>query len=178
MPDYKSMKAYEALRYAKEQAQLTVEEIAERTGIRPASLRRYFQSQEDGYCPGLDKLPALIRAFGNDALMHWLEAQTERERPAIPPARSRAEVLTGVARAAASLGDCQRLLADSEKGGLDPHCAREARSQLVETIELCRRACAMLESLAAARDRQEAEPLASVQKERWWERLWQKRNRH
>ncbi len=171
MPDYRSMSAIEALREAKAASGLTIEELSERTGIRPASLRRYFQ-QDDGYSPGLDKLPKLIQAFGNPIISEWIEAQAERRQAKPQAARSRAEVLTAVARAAASLGDCQRCLADSEKGGIDPHCAREVRSQLYETISLCRRAMGMIEGLAAKRDRLEADPLASVgEKRKWWE-VW------
>lgn len=173
MPAYKSMSAIEALRHAKEVSGLTLEELSGRTGIRPSSLRRYFQ-QEEGYCPGLDKLPALILAFGNTVLLDWLDAQTERRPEKIAPARSRAEALTAVARASASPGDCHRALADSEKRGLDPHCAREARSELSETITLCRRAMAMLEYMAKGRDRLEREPLAIIaeaRKRKWWQ-VW------
>lgn len=172
MPDYRNMTALEAMRYAKEAAGLTVEELAMKTAIRPASLRRYFQ-QDDGYMPGLDKLPRLISAFGNTVIMDWLMSQTE-VAPDVAPAKNRAEVLTAIARAGASLGDCQRVLANSEEGGIDPVCAREVRSLLSETINLCRRAMAMLAAMASCRNWTETAPLASLKKparKKWWE-VW------
>ena len=174
MPDYKNMTAIEAMRHAKDVSGLTVEELARKTGIGAATLRRYFQ-QDDGYLPGLDKLPALIAAFGNTVISDWLESQTE-VMPEAAPAKSRAEVLTAIARAAASLGDCQRALADSEEGGIDPRRAREIRSQLSETINLCRRCMAMLALMASHRNWTEISPLASIrkrQRKRWWE-LWKR----
>ena len=63
------------------------------------ALRRYLQNA-DGYAPGLDKLPALCTAMDNAVLLEWLEAKLERQPEDVPPARSRAEVLTAMARAA------------------------------------------------------------------------------
>lgn len=170
MPDYRNMTAVEAMRHAKEISGLTIEELAEKTGLGTASLRRYFL-QEDGYSPGLDKLPRLIRAFGNTVIMDWLMSQSE-VAPEVAPAKNRAEVLTAIARAGASLGDCQRVLANSEDRGIDPVCAREVRSLLAETVSLCRRAMAMLAELASHKGRLEVEPLYSLKKRRKWWQIW------
>ena len=88
----------EALRYAKDISGLTAEEIAARMFVKPSIVRRYLQNA-DGYAPGLDKLPALCTAMDNAVLLEWLEAQLERQPEDVPPARSRAEVLTAVAPA-------------------------------------------------------------------------------
>lgn len=165
MPDYKKMTATEAVRHSKDISGKTIDELCRLTGIRTPSFKRYLQNDE-GYCPGLDKLPAIIRALGNDEILHWLYAHLEDEPVKTAPAKSRAEVLTAVARASASLGDVQRVLADSEERGIDPPCAREARSLLQETIAQCRRAHDMLDEQASYRDITRIAPLASLRMEK------------
>lgn len=175
MPDYRNMSAVEAMRHAKEASGMTTEEIARAAGISCAVMRRYLQRGDDGYCPGLDRIAPLCLAMRNRVLIQWLEAQLASE-PEIEPAKSRAEILTAAARAAASLGDAQRVLADSENRGIDPACAREVRSIFGEVIEECRRAKAMLAELGSHRDTTEVEPLASLKPKivtgrKWWE-IW------
>ena len=114
MPDYRNMTVTDAVRHAKDLSGMTAGEIASASGIGLASVTRYFR-QEEGYSPGLEAVPRLCRAMGNTVLVDWLLAQTDRDAP-VPPAKSRAEVLTSVARAAAALGDASRMLAESERG--------------------------------------------------------------
>lgn len=184
MPDYETMSAQDALLHAKDVSGLTVDEIARRAGISPHILRRYFKLTEPEYLPGLERIPALCRATGNLVLLHWLEAQCAPLRPAVPRAGSRADVLTAVARAGASLGDVQRSLADSEGNGITPACARELRGLLRDVITDCERAQSMLHAQASARDMTEAEPLfsleqgcetAAAQTRRPWWRFWERR---
>ena len=83
-------------------------------------------------------------------------------------------MLTAVARVAASLGDVQRRLAESEARGIDPACARDVRSLIQDVIEDCRYAQAMLAEQASHADITEADPLPSLRpehKQPWW-RLW------
>ena len=135
-------------------------------------VRRYLQ-RDEGYSPGLDRIPDLCRAMHNTVLIQWQQAQLERQAEDVPPARSRAEVLTAVARVAASMGDVQRRLADSEDGGIDPACARDVRSLIQDVIEDCRYAQAKLAEQASHADITEADPLPSLRpsKKRWW-RFW------
>ena len=172
MPDYQNMSWLEALRYAKDISGLTAEEIAARMFVKPSIVRRYLQNA-DGYAPGLDKLPALCTAMDNAVLLEWLEAQLERQPEDVPPARCRAEVLTAVARVAASLGDVQRRLADSEGQGIDPACARDVRGLVGDVIEDCRVVMAKLAEQASHADITEADPLPSLRlvKKSWW-RFW------
>lgn len=172
MPDYQNMTATEAMRHAKDVSGLTAEEIGRAGGISAAVVRRYLQ-RDEGYSPGLDRIPALCRAMRNTVLIQWQQAQLERQAEDVPPARSRAEVLTAVARVAASMGDVQRRLADSEDGGIDPACARDVRSLIQDVIEDCRYAQAMLAEQASHADITEADPLPSLRpsKKRWW-RFW------
>lgn len=175
MPDWKNISAIEALRLAKDATSLTDEELARRMGISAHVVRRYFR-QQDGYMPGLDKIAPLCEALGNRIILNWLEAQIERERVDAPPARSRAQVLTAVTRAAACMGDVQRVLADSEESGIDPEMARELRSQLKEVMDQCQHCRAMLNDTAKARDWRDGGVLASIGKpatgeRRWWE-IW------
>lgn len=170
MPDYKNMTAIEALRHAREVSGLTPEEIAARTGQTAHVIRRYFRQQE-GYMPSLDRIAPLCRALGNRFLMDWLLAQLEDEPP-IAPAKTRTEVFAAVARASATLGDCQRALADS--GSISPELAREIRSILKEAAQECEHARAMLASMAEKRE--PVEPLASLgtgiaAERKWWE-IW------
>lgn len=171
MPDYQNMTAIEAVRHAKAVSGMTVEQIAKAADIPVQVMRRYLE-RDTGYSPGLYRIPALCRAMGNVVLVQWIEAQLDV--PKAPAARTRAEVLTAVARAAASMGDVQRALADSERRGIDPACARDVRSQLAEVVAECRHAQAMLAQQASCRDITEAEPLACVRRRPlpWWRRLW------
>ena len=95
----------------------------------------------------------------------------------IPPATSRAEVLTAVARVSATLGDAQRRLADSELSGIDPECARDVRGLMNDVIEDCRVVMAMLLPIAQFRDRTRCYPLLSKAhsgsecRKPWW-RFW------
>jgi transcriptional regulator with XRE-family HTH domain len=164
MPDYESMTAAEAIRHAKEMSGLTAEEAAHHAGVSPAVMRRYLRTDDD-YFPGLDMIPHLCAAFGNTVLLRWLEAQTGQE-PGVtaPPAQSRAEVLTALARATATLGDAQRCLADSEDGGITPPVAREVRGLLQDLIADCRRAQEMLLAQAQSRGLVDIAPLASIRK--------------
>ena len=176
MPDYQNMSWLEALRYAKDVSGLTAEEIATRMGVKPSIVRRYLQNAE-GYAPGLDKLPALCSALGNTVLLQWLTAQLEPADVEVLPARDRAEVLTAVASASAALGDVQRRLVETAQAGIDPACARELRSMLLEVILECQRSQSMLLAQAQARDRTEVEVLFSIKPERrsapWW-KFWER----
>ena len=173
MPDYQNMTATDAMRHAKDVSGLTAEEIGAAAGISAAVVRRYLQ-RGDEYAPGLDKIPALCRAMRNNVLLCWQQAQLERQPKQTPPAKSRAEVLTAVARASASMGDVQRRLAESEARGIDPACARDVRSLLQDVIEECRYAQAILAEQASHADITEADPLPSLWRNTkpWWRRLW------
>ena len=110
----------------------------------------------------------------NTVLIQWQQAQLERQAEDVPPARNRAEVLTAVARVAASLGDVQRRLADSEGRGIDPACARDVRSLMQDVIEDCRYTQAMLAEQASHADITEVVPLPSLRpehKQPWWRRV-------
>lgn len=173
MPDYQNMTATEAMRHAKDVSGLTAEEIAAAAGLSAAVVRRYLQRGDD-YAPGLDKIPALCRAMHNTVLIQWQQAQLERQAEDIPPARTRAQVLTAVARAAASMGDVQRRLADAEECGIDPACARDVRGLVGDVIEDCRVVMAMLQHVAQCADRTECDVLLSMRpkaKRPWW-RFW------
>lgn len=177
MPDYPTMTATEAIRHAKDVSGMTADEIAAAAGIRPAAVRRYLAMDSDDYFPGLDKIPALCRAMHNDVLLQWLQAQIA-SRKLTKQAASRAEVLTAAARAAASLGDVQRTLADTADSGITPFRARELRSQLRDVVLDCQHLQDMLLELASASDITEAEPLFSLRQEPatppWWKKIFQR----
>lgn len=170
--DYKNISAVEAIRHAKEASGLTAEEIAPLAGVSPDTMRQYLR-RAGGYMPGLDKIPGLCRAFGNTVLLQWVEAQLERDPEEIPPAKTRAEVLTAVARTSASLGDVQRLLAESEVKGIDPACAREIRGMLRDVIQNSRFAMATLAALASKQGRADG-ALFSARRAGMLERIWRR----
>ncbi len=147
MPDYKNMSAIDAVRFAKEQSGLTAQELADKMDISVAVMNRYLRLNE-GYSPSLEMLPRLCEAMGNTVLLDWLKAQTEQPEPA-PQAKSRAEVLTAVARASAALGDVSRMLAETEKGGIDVAGAKAIRAGLEEAKKACAKAQAQLQDVAA-----------------------------
>ncbi len=149
MPDYRNMTAAEALRHAKEQSGMTAEEIAVASGQGTPSVTRYFR-QDGEYGPSLKNIPALCRAMGNTVLVDWLQAQTGRDAP-VEPAKSRAEVLTSVARAAAALGDASRILAATESGGINAQKAKEIRAALEDVRAACAHVQGQLQTLAASK---------------------------
>lgn len=172
MPDYRNMDAVEAMRHAKDVSGLTAEQIAAVAGTSASVVRRYLN--RDDYLPGFDRIPALCRAMRNTVLILWLQAQADITPVSVAPAQNRAEVLTAVARIAASLGDVQRRLAESEKSGINPACARDVRSLLGDVVEDCRIAMDMLQGMAQCANRTECDVLFSlrpVKKKPWW-RVW------
>ena len=175
--DYQTMSHVDAMREAKAASGMTDEEIAKAANISVHAVRQY-QRPRDGYSPGLDKIPTLCRLMGNNILLSWIQAQADtRARCDIPPATSRAEVLTAVARVSATLGDAQRRLADSELSGIDPECARDVRGLMNDVIEDCRVVMAKLLPIAQFRDRTRCYPLLSKAhsgsecRKPWW-RFW------
>ena len=119
--------------------------------------------------------------LGNTILLQWLEAQVESEEESVPPAQSRAEVLTSVARASVALGDVQRIIVESKV--IAPHHARGIRSALNDVITECRIAKESLQPLAAHRDMTRCAPLFSLKNlpgeeekrspRSWW-KFWKK----
>ena len=175
--DYQTMSHVDAMREAKAASGMTDEEIAKAANISVHAVRQY-QRPRDGYAPGLDKIPTLCRVMGNNILLSWIQAQADpRALCDIPPATSRAEVLTAVARVSATLGDAQRRLADSELSGIDPECARDVRGLMNDVIEDCRVVMALLLPIAQFRDRTRCYPLlskahnGSEYRKPWW-RFW------
>ncbi len=176
--DYQTMSHVDAMREAKSASGMTDEEIARAASISVHAVRQY-QRPCDGYAPGLDKIPALCRAMGNNILLSWIQAQADTRASIsdIAPATSRAEVLTAVARVSATLGDAQRRLADSELSGIDPECARDVRGLMNDVIEGCRVVMAKLLPIAQFRDRTRCYPLlskahnGSEYRKPWW-RFW------
>ena len=175
--DYQTMNHVDAMREAKAASGMTDEEIAKAANISVHAVRQY-QRPRDGYAPGLDKIPTLCRVMGNNILLSWIQAQADpRALCDIPPATSRAEVLTAVARVSATLGDAQRRLADSELSGIDPECARDVRGLMNDLIEDCRVVMAKLLPIAQFRDRTRCYPLLSKAhsgsecRKPWW-RFW------
>ena len=175
--DYQTMSHVDAMREAKAASGMTDEEIAKAANISVHAVRQY-QRPRDGYAPGLDKIPTLCRVMGNNILLSWIQAQADpRALCDIPPATSRAEVLTAVARVSATLGDAQRRLADSELSGIDPECARDVRGLMNDVIEDCRVVMVKLLPIAQFRDRTRCYPLlskahnGSEYRKPWW-RFW------
>lgn len=175
--DYQTMSHVDAMREAKAASGMTDEEIAKAANISVHAVRQY-QRPRDGYAPGLDKIPTLCRVMGNNILLSWIQAQADpRALGDIPPATSRAEVLTAVARVSATLGDAQRRLADSELSGIDPECARDVLGLMNDVIEDCRVVMAKLLPIAQFRDRTRCYPLlskahnGSEYRKPWW-RFW------
>lgn len=58
MLNYKKMTAKEAIRAAKEESDLTAEQIARRLNVSTSVIRRYLK-EDDNYFPGLEMLPRL-----------------------------------------------------------------------------------------------------------------------
>ena len=177
MPDYETISATEAMRLAKDVSGMTVEEISKASKI-PAGIIRQYLERDGGYNPAIDKIPTLCRVMGNNILLSWIQAQADpRALGDIPPATSRAEVLTAVARVSATLGDAQRRLADSELSGIDPECARDVRGLMNDVIEDCRVVMAKLLPIAQFRNRTKCYQLLSKAhsgsecRKPWW-RFW------
>ena len=140
MEDYKRMTAVEAVRLAKERSGMTAEEIASAAGVSTAVMNRYLRRQE-GYLPGLDMLPRLCRAMGNDIILEWLKAQMEER--AIPLSIVESPFMA-MSRAMASLASVSAMLAEERKGCFP------RMTEISQELEKVRRACDMLEACAKA----------------------------
>lgn len=136
----------------KDKSGLSTKEIAKSPGISVAMLNRYL-NQNDNYSPSMEMIPELCRILGNDVLLQWLNIRCGREPPRqVPPAETRADVLTSVARAGAALGDVQRLLADH--AWLTPEDARTLRTAMSEVVAILEDSRLSLQPLAETQDRE------------------------
>ena len=77
MPDYRNMTAKEAIRAAKEESGLTIEQIARRLNVSTSVIKRYLK-EDDVYSPRLDMLPRLCVVLGNTLLLDWMAARSGR----------------------------------------------------------------------------------------------------
>ena len=159
--DYKYMESWEAVRLAKELSGFTTSQIAARSGISEPMIKRYLERGDGNYNQALDKIPALCRGFGNKVLLHWAEAQIDQEEEC-PPAESRADVFTAVARVCAIVGDVQRVLANTQQTGIGPHEARELRSHLDDVVAECKVAKGSIAHMAEHKDITTCVPLPSI----------------
>lgn len=76
--DLRNMTASQALAFAKLSSGLTVDQIAERSGIGACHIKRYLNPNEsDQYFPSLPRVPILCEALGNTILAEWVAAQIE-----------------------------------------------------------------------------------------------------
>lgn len=173
MYDLKNMEAWEAVQAAIAASGLTRKELASRLGVPLHTVNRYC-SREDAYEPSLNMVRRLCVATGNALLVAWVEAKLDTSDESIPAPQSRAQVLTGIARAVAALGDANRLVAETEARGITPADAREIRSALLDVIGESRLAMGMLQHLAEHRDITTCPPLASIRprpRQPWWKRM-------
>ncbi len=151
MQDYRNMTAVEALRHAEELSGMTAAEIAAASGIGAASVTRCFRQDED-YAPGLKNIPKLCRAMGNTVLVDWLLAQTGRDVP-VPPAQSRAEVLTSLAgRPQPSATPAEFLLPRRLRGRFGKNFRSAWRNSFVRKFEAPCKSRRRRRTASAARD--------------------------
>ena len=78
MPDYRNMTAKEAIRAAKEESGLTIEQIARRLNVSTSVVKRYLK-EDDVYSPRLDMLPRLCVVLGNTVLLDWMAGQIRQD---------------------------------------------------------------------------------------------------
>ena len=78
MPEYRNMTAKEAIRAAKEESGLTIEQIARRLNVSTSVIKRYLK-EDDVYSPRLDMLPRLCVVLGNTVLLDWMAGQIRRD---------------------------------------------------------------------------------------------------
>ena len=78
MPEYRNMTAKEAIRAAKEESGLTIEQIARRLNVSTSVIKRYLK-EDDVYSPRLDMLPSSYVVLGNTLLLGWMAGQIRRD---------------------------------------------------------------------------------------------------
>ena len=78
MPDYRNMTAKEAIRAAKEESGLTIEQIARRLNVSTSVVKRYLK-EDDVYSPRLDMLPRSCVVLGDTVLPDWMASQIRRD---------------------------------------------------------------------------------------------------
>lgn len=78
MPDYRNMTAKEAIRAAKEESGLTIEQIARRLNVSTSVVKRYLK-EDDVYSLRLDMLPRSCVVLGDTVLRDWMAGQIRRD---------------------------------------------------------------------------------------------------
>jgi len=138
----------QALQYAKMLSGLTNSEIAEKSGISPANVAKYFKPNE-AYYPNPCNIPALCCALGNRVLLDWQLAQMDEicHQGAISSA-------TDLSDAAMSIADrvgqfCAVTRVHVADGKIDKHEARESQAQIADMVRQLKGMHDQLEPLAS-----------------------------
>lgn len=78
MEDWPMMTSKEILRFAFKQSNMTRKQVADKLQVSVSVINRYL-SPDPSYHPGMDKIPDLCIALGNDYLIQWQNFQYQKK---------------------------------------------------------------------------------------------------
>lgn len=138
----------QALQFAKMLSGLTNSEIAEKSGLSPANVAKYFKPNED-YYPNPCNIPALCCALGNTVLLDWQTAQIAEICPqaAISSATDLSDAAMSVADRVGQL--CAVTREHVADGKIDRNEAKESQAQIADMVRHLKGLHDKLEPLAS-----------------------------
>lgn len=78
MENWPMMTSKEILRFAFKQSNMTRKQVADKLQVSVSVINRYL-SPDPSYHPGMDKIPDLCIALGNDYLIQWQNFQYQKK---------------------------------------------------------------------------------------------------
>lgn len=78
MENWPMMTSKEILRFAFKQSNMTRKQVADKLQVSVSVINRYL-SPDPSYNPGMDKIPDLCIALGNDYLIQWQNFQYQKK---------------------------------------------------------------------------------------------------
>lgn len=78
MENWPMMTSKEILRFAFKQSNMTRKQVADKLKVSVSVINRYL-SPDPSYHPGMDKIPDLCIALGNDYLIQWQNFQYQKK---------------------------------------------------------------------------------------------------
>lgn len=131
MENWPMMTSKEILRFAFKQSNMTRKQVADKLKVSVSVINRYL-SPDPSYHPGMDKIPDLCIALGNDYLMRWQNFQLLKKEEIY-----RKQIQSAVADTSKALNGLRSLVEEEE---ISPFS-----SEVQEAVEKLRVKCGHLQ---------------------------------
>lgn len=131
MENWPMMTSKEILRFAFKQSNMTRKQVADKLQVSVSVINRYL-SPDPSYNPGMDKIPALCIALGNDYLIRWQNFQYQKKEDVY-----RKDIQTAMIGTSTALNGLRSLVEEEE---ISPFS-----SEVQEAVEKLRVKCGHLQ---------------------------------